>query len=256
MALSTAADYINQRVLRHACQLRPGYTAGVELQQDVLNEWAALIDEWNLDRNMPLTKPEHTYAVTTNGFNHNNRDYSIGPSGADFTGPRPVKILKANLVISTVTPASRMPLAILPFEDYGDIPVLQLPPTGITEALYYEATFPNGVLHFWPPIAYNSIEIWQNAALVAPATLATVVAGTFAPGYENAIIYSLADRCQYLCTKQMGERNPKIAGWALRARQQVRNANAGNPKAYTDFRGGVGGTAQYDPNLTYSGYPL
>lgn len=255
MALSTAADYINQRVLRHACQLRPGYTAGAELQQDVLNEWLALVDEWNAERRMPFTTPEYTYPVTGAGFKGNNRDYQIGPTAVDFIGPRPARILKANLIITTSTPNSRIPLAVLPFDDYGDIPVLTLPPTGITEALYYEATYPNGVIHCWPPIAYNSIEIWTQGALIAPATLATVVAGTFPPGYENCTIYTLAERCQFLCTKEMGKRNDKIAGWALKARQRVMSVNQRNPKAFTDFSGGRRGGSAYDPNLTTQGRP-
>jgi hypothetical protein len=255
MALSTAADYINQRVLRHARQLRPGYTAGAELQQDVLNEWTALVDEWNLDRFMPPTIPQYTYAVTSAGFNGNNRDYQIGPGAADFNGPRPVRILKANLIVTTSTVQSRIALAVLPFSDYGDISVLEFPPTGITEALYYEADFPIGILHFWPPIAYNSIELWTNGVLVAPAALTTVVAGTFPPGYENALIYTLAERIQYLCTKEMGPPNPKLAAWALKARQRIRNNNALNPKAFTDYQDGHNYGGNYDPNLTYQGYP-
>ena len=255
MALLTAADYINNRVLRHACQLRPGYTAGPELQQDVLNEWLALIDEWNAERRMPFTTPEFTFPVTTAGFKGNNRDYQIGPTGADFVTTRPVRILKMNLVFTTVTPNARVPIIVLPFDDYGDISVLTLPPQGVTLACYYEAAFPNGILHFWPPISYNSIEFWTQGALVAPATLASTVSGTFPPGYENATIYTLAERCQYLCTKEMGKRNEKIAGWALKARQRVINVNQRNPPAYTDFRDGGDQGGTYDPNLTYSGYP-
>jgi hypothetical protein len=257
VALSTAADFINNRILRHACQLRPGYTASPELQQNVLEEWEALIDEWNLDRNMPLTKPEYIYAITGAGYLGNNRDYKIGPTAGTtgFVGPRPVKILKANLLLTDVSPNVRIPLAVLPWEVYGAIPVLDLEATNYTQALYYEPTFPLGIIHFWQPINGQSLEIWQNGALVAPATLATVVAGTLAPGYENAIIYTLAERCQYLCTKEMGPRNPKIAAWALKARQRVKNSNTGNPKCRSDFQNGRNGTGAYDPNLTYTGQP-
>lgn len=257
MALVTAADYINNRVLRHAAQLRPGYTASPELQQNVLDEWAALIDEWNVDRNMPLTKPEFTYAITGAGYLGNYRDYEIGPTAAagNFIGPRPIKILKANLLLTTTNPHARYPLAVLPWSDYADISVLAIPPTGVTQSLFYEATFPKGIIHFWPPVNANSLEIWQNGALVAPATLAATVAGTFPPGYENATIYTLAERCQYLVTKEMGKQNPKIAAWALRARQRVRNANADSPMCRSDFQNDPDTRGAYDPNLTYTGYP-
>lgn len=234
--LSTAADYINGRILRHACQLRPGYTAGPELQQDVLQEWLALVDEWNLDRDLSLNKPEYTHAITGPGFNGNNRDYQIGPTAADWVQPRPVKLLKANLIFTTTVVNSRVPIDLLSWEDWGSISVLAVPASQVATTGYYEALFPNGVLHLWPPINANSVELWQNGALVAPATLATVVAGTFPPGYENAFVYTLAERCQYLCTKEMGKLNPKIAAWAYNARRKIRNANAGNPLAYGDYQ--------------------
>lgn len=234
-------------------QVRPGYTTSPELQADILNEWAALIDEFNLDRNMPLTKPEYTYAITGSGYNANNRDYKIGPAAPDFVGPRPVKVLKANLIFTSTNPPSRVPIKIIPWEEYGDISVLKVNATGVTTTLYYEATFPNGIIHVWPPLNANSLELWQNGALVAPSTLATVVAGTFAPGYENAIIYTLAERCAYLVTKEMGPKNPKIAAWALKARQRVRNANAGNPLAYTDFQNARPHAGTTSGNLTLIG---
>ena len=235
-------------------QLRPGYTAGAELQQDILNEWTAFVDELNLDRNMPLTKPEYTHAITGSGFNGNNRDYQVGPTAADWVQPRPVKILKANLIFTTTAVNSRVPITLLPWEDYGSISVLAVPASQVATTGYYEALFPNGVLHLWPPINANSIEIWQNGALVAPAALATVVAGTFPPGYENFIVYSVAHRAQHLATKEMGKRNPAIGAWALKARQRIRNANAGNPLAYTDYRNGTGTrSGTNDGNITLIG---
>lgn len=261
MANSTAADYINNRVLRHAVQLRPGYTASPELQQNILDEWQALYDEWDTERNMATNTPRQVFAVTGSGYNANNRDYKIGPNAgaSGFVTPlRPEKIVKINLLITTTNPNSRVPINLLSFDDYYDIPVLSVPATGITETCYYEpsaATFPDGVLHFWPPINANSIEIFPFGSLAAPATLAAVVAGTFAPGYENATIYSLAHRCQYLCTKQMGKLNPAIGAWALRARQKVKNINTGNPLVVCDFQNSHPGQGAYDPNLTYAGVP-
>jgi hypothetical protein len=258
MALSTAADYINNRILRHAAQLRPGYTASPELQQDVLSEWQALVDEWNTDRSMPVSVPDYTYAITGSGFAGNYRDYKIGPTApaGNFIGPRPEKILLANLLLMNVpTQPVRIPLRQLSYEEYYSIPALQFSPTNVTEAYYYEATFPNGVLHFWPPINGNSIELFTFGVLTAPAALDTVVAGTFPPGYENAVVYSLAHRCQFLCTKEMGKRNPVIGSWALRARQKVKNINAPNPTCLSDFQNNRNGVGAYDPNVTYVGEP-
>ncbi len=255
MPLSTAADYINGRILRHACQLRPGYTTSPELQQDVLNEWQALIDEWNTERVMPYTIPRYTYPIVGSGLNHNNLDYDIGPTAVWFNGPRPEKILKANLLLTTVSPNIRIPVKPVSFEEYYSISSLGISAVSITDVIYYESKFPNGIIHFWPPLNANSLELFTDGVLVAPAALATVVAGTLPPGYENAIVYTLAHRCQYLCTKEMGKRNPNIGAWALRARQKVRNINQPNPAALSDFKSGHRQEGTWDINVTLTGEP-
>jgi hypothetical protein len=252
MALVTAQDFVT-RTLRHCAQLRPGYVAGPELMADVLSEWNALWADWSLDRRMAPTVPATVYPLAGSGYLGNGRDYEIGPGAADFNGLRPIKILKANLLLD-VTPTSRLPLDVLPWRDYGDISVLTVPPTTVTTSVYYEPAFPIGILHFWPPItAGPKFEFWTDGVLVPPATLATTV--SFPPGYENATVFSLAEKCQYLVTKEMGKVNPKIAGWALHARQWIRNANASNPKCVTDFQShhgrGAGGTTS--GNLTLIG---
>jgi hypothetical protein len=251
--LSTAADYICGRVLRHMVQLRPGYTASPELQQDVLQEWLALVDELNAEPNSAPSIPQYTYPITGPGYAGNNRDYQLGPGAADFNGPRPAKILKASLLITTTTPNTRIPLTVAPWDEYAAISVLTMPATGIATTMYIEEAFPIAIVHFWPPINANSLQLWTFGVLVAPALLTTVVAGTFPPGYENFIVYSLAHRCQYLATKEMGRLNPNIGAWALRAKQRIKNLNATNPRAYSDFQtpGAARGTTS--GNLTLIG---
>ncbi len=234
-------------------QLRPGYTASPELQGDILNEWAALVDELNAEPNMAVSIPQYTYPITGAGFNGNHRDYQLGPTAADFVGPRPTKILKASLLITTTNPNSRIPLAVLPWRDEASITVLTVPATGITTSVYIEETFPNAILHFWPPVNANSIQLWTFGVLFAPPTLATVVAGTFPPGYENYVIYTLAHRCQFLATREMGPRNPAIGAWALKAKQRVRNLNTSNPLCRSDFQNGSSRAGMNDGNLTLIG---
>lgn len=252
MALTTAQDFIT-RVLRHCAQLRPGYVAGPELMTDVLNEWNALWSDWSLDRRLAPTVPGRVLPIVGPGYLGNGRDYQIGPGAADFNVPRPIKILKANLLLA-VTPTSRLPLAVLPWRDYGDITVLTVPATQTTTAVYYEPSFPIGVLHFWPPVtAGPSFEYWTDGVLAPPTALNSTVA--FPPGYENATVFSLAEKCQYLVTKQMGDLNPKIPGWALAARQRIINSNASNPKCATDFQmtRGRGAGGMTSGNLTLIG---
>jgi hypothetical protein len=251
--LSTAADYINGRVLRHMAQLRPGWTASPELQQDILQEWLALVDELNAESDMAVSIPQYTYPITGPGYLGNNRDYKLGPGAPDFNGPRPSTILKAALLITTTTPNTRIPIRVMPWDEYADIPVLTIPATGIATELYIEETFPVAILHFSPPINANSLQIWTSGVMVAPAVLATVVAGTFPPGYENYFVYTLAHRCQYLATKEMGPRNPLIGAWALRAKQRLQNINRTNPECRSDFQTGHSRAGTTSGNLTLIG---
>jgi hypothetical protein len=252
--LVTAADYINGRVLRHMRQLRPGWTASPELQQDILQEWQAFIDDTLTQPDLAPSVPMYTYPITGPGYLGNNRDYQIGPGAADFNGPRPTKLRKASLLITTTAINSRIPVNIRSWSEYASISVLTIPATQIATDLYVEETWPIAVLHFWPPINANSIILWPEGALVAPAELTTTVAGTFPPGYENFIIYGVAVRSSHLGTHEMGPPNPRLPAMALRAKQLVRNANATNPPAPSDFQTPpVSGRGVTSGNLTLIG---
>ncbi len=359
----TAQDVV-YRSLRHCVAQRPGYQNSPELMGDCLEEWRVLWDSWNLDpRYMPRV-PQTIYPFPVNGgYLHTFRDFQIGPGAADFNGPRPVKILKANLLYNS-NPATRIPLAIRNWRDYGSISVLTVPATQVTTELYYEPAFPLGIIHCWPPVtAGPRLEFWAGDQLVAPASLATVIGapgtngvpqydrtlllyslaagnriapdlvaqGTgnaatiravlsvaiasdltvrinldgapfatmtipqatgvgvalaqpfaspaplitagqvlsfdvlagdgstnpnglvsftlewgpayggvgettnFPPGVEEATVFSLAEKVQYLCPKEIRRPNPKLAAWALKARQYVRNLNALNPRGQSDY---------------------
>jgi hypothetical protein len=254
--LVTAADVV-YRVLRKCAQLRPGWVSSPELASDVLDEWSTLVSDWNAEPDMTVSVPQFTYAIPPGGgYLANHKDFKIGPAGADITGPRPEKLLKANLLLAGPTLA-RYPLQILPWREYGDIPVLAIPPTSVTTAVYYQPDYPVGILHFWPPVSGGpSIEFWTYGVLAAPATLATTVVGLFPPGYESAVILNLAARCQYLVTKELGKIDPKIPALALRAKQRIQNVNRSNPTCRSDFQTERGGGGAYDPTVIYTGYPL
>jgi len=254
----TAQDVI-YRVLRHCAQIRPGYIASPELLNDCLLEWTALWDSWELDGNMSPAPVRAVYAFPANGgYLGTFRDFEIGPGAPDFNGALPVSIKKANLLLAT-TPTSRLPLAIRNWEQYGSIAVLTLPATGVTTELYYEPASPMGIpsaafgiIHVWPPVSHGpSLEFWNDGSLSSPVTLNTIV--SFAHGYENATVFSLAEKVQYLCPKEIRRPNPKLAAWALKSRQSIRNANQSNPKARSDFQTGRRGGGSTSGNLTLIG---
>lgn len=70
--------------------------------------------------------------------------YTIGPTGADITNPRPLKVVYAFLRNTLVTPNIDIPMTIMAKTDY-----LMLGgkfSTGVTNTVFYDPLTPNGVL--------------------------------------------------------------------------------------------------------------
>ena len=77
-------------------------------------------------------------------YTANKTTYTIGPSGADITNPRPLKLVYAYLRNNQVTPAIDIPMTLLGKTDY-----LMLGGkfnTGVTNTVFYDPLIPNGVL--------------------------------------------------------------------------------------------------------------
>jgi hypothetical protein len=242
----TAQSYIIS-ALRKCGQMRPGYIPQPELLAEGLQEWTMMVDGFNARRTMNYTIPDYIYPITGAGTaalasgQVLGMGYSIGPSGADFIGPRPEEIVKANLWTSTISPTQpvRIPLTRLSAEEWATIPLLQLTPITITTSYYYEPRYPNGVIWLWPPINANSLEIFTWGVLTPPATLATVFAAP--PGYAEVVMWELAKRLWSMCTKDMMPHRASlqwICGQAEIAKNAVRSVNAPHPRIVNDFDGG------------------
>ena len=160
----------------------------------------------------------------------------------DFVGPRPEAIIRCNLLYTTTSPNSRIPLAPIGVEEWASISTLQLTPINVTTVFYYDPQFPQGVLNCWPPLNGNSLEIFTWGFLTPPSQLTDTY---FAPpGYQDLIVYRLAQRMYHLCTKWEGIRPVDfqyLCGQAAIAAARVKAANAPSPRLRNDFAGGRGG---------------
>lgn len=249
--------------LRKCGQLRAGAGANSDLMNDGLLELQAICDSWAADRTMNPTIPNYIYPITGPGSaaiesgQVLGMGYTIGPTGADFTGPRPTAIVRANLLLtsSSAMPV-RVPLTPLCAEEWAAIDVLQLPPTNIASAIYYEPTFPNGICWLWPPVNGNSLELFTWGFSIAPVQLDQ--AFNFAPGYQDAFVYELAARIWGLCDKSMMiNKTPRevLTGQASRAKMLVRRINSAQKTMGSDFHSGSGGLGNFDRLVTYTGEP-
>jgi hypothetical protein len=257
MALTTAQNYIYQ-ALRKCGQLRPGYTASPELLADALSEWQMLFDSWAAERTMGFSIPTYVYPVTGPGSQSGGNGYQLGPTAADWVGPRPESIVRANLKMTSVGPQPvYLPIRMLSAEDWASLAIRQIPGINVTNLAYWDPQFPNGVFNVFPPLTGNAIELFCWQGFAAPATLATAYSAP--AGYMDAVILSLADRLLPMCTKDVVIRpvNPiKLAGMAHAAREKVRLVNRPIPTLKSDFRGGSKPSGYYDPNVSWTGEPM
>jgi hypothetical protein len=116
----------------------------------------------------------------------NQQDYSIGPSGGDFTATRPVGIEGAFVTYNSLD----FPLKLLNQQEWNAI-ALKSFAAPIPNSLYYVAEYPNGKLHIWPkPSAAIPLTLSVNMQFTALSTGASSIA--YPPGYSKALRYCLA----------------------------------------------------------------
>jgi hypothetical protein len=152
----------------------------------------------------------------------------------DFPIPstRPVKIVNANILLNYGTGSGlvRVPMRIVDADWWANQRVPQIETTLPTH-LYYQPSFPNGQLYFWPvpQIAYPAeLETWTNLAGLA-------LTDTFVmpPGYEDAVTYSLAES---MCPAFGRPIDATLANLAMKARALIQGLNSDAPLITTaDF---------------------
>lgn len=153
-----------------------------DLGLDRLNR---ILDNWNAERQTVYGDVFTAYTLTPNLTPH-----TIGPSGTFVVAQRPVAIDGASLILTTSTPDVYQPI-VLRDRDWWNAQAVP----GLTSAfptdLFYDPSWPNGTLHFWPvPTVAYGVELVTRVVLAA-LTLATTF--TLPPGYHDAAALTLAE---------------------------------------------------------------
>src|SRR3954470_16824840 len=152
----TAQDIIN---IAH-WQIRvlgPGETLSAAQNADLLKVLNALIGRWNADPSLQLALNGYAYSLQPK-----KAIYTIGPTTADWVGPRPIRIDAANLLLPQGGVNSRVPIRVeTQLERFAANPsnLEAAYPSEVAYYPFFDANG-NGTLAFWPvPNIANTVEL-------------------------------------------------------------------------------------------------
>jgi hypothetical protein len=229
----TVLDLISDALIETGIQ-SPGDTIDSDTAQWAFRKVNYLLDTWATKKNYVYAQNLAIYTLVPNLSPH-----LIGPApGATFVVPqRPVKIVRATVILNnTPQPFVSIPLTLRDEEWWMGNTIQQLTSSQPTD-LYYNPTFPNGSLFYWPipTTAYQTqLETWsllsQFASITDPIGGPNTTIGTIPPGYRNALMLSLAE--SLLSGAQLAA-NPELKLQAAAARAGVFGLNNTPPRMNT-----------------------
>ncbi len=211
----------------------PGRTASTSELADAFDALNRLLGSWTIQDELIYTIQAARYNLSPS-----KPSYTIGPTGADFTAPRPVRITQATLVL--LGPSElHLPLNLLTDAQWAHRRLREIP-TSVPTDLYNDCAYPNSRLYLWGyPTMANDLELFTWQALSSFPSQAAAV--SLPPGYANAICYNLA----VALSDQFGTvLRPNVLVTARRTSAWVKANNAPSPAVPSaDFgtRGGQGG---------------
>jgi len=191
----------------------------------ILGVLNGLVDDWNADREAVYANVFTTYSTVAA-----QTPTTIGPTGTFVTAQRPVTIDGAALIL---TGGIRVPITVGRDAAWWfdrSVPALA---AGIPTDLYYDATWPNGSLYFYPvPNAIVAIELMTRLVL---ASMALATTFTLPPGYLNAVTLTVAEAIAAPLGITLAS---KLEQRAAQARERIgRNNRQPTPKLRTRDRG-------------------
>lgn len=182
-----------------------------------LAELNAMMGTWAQERGtIPVVAREIFDLVANQGGPSN--PYTIG-DGGDFDTDRPPNqgsLRGASLLLTTSAPAVEVPLAVLNDDQWQSIQVKDLSNTQPT-TVYYNATYAGnlGTINLWPvpTTAVNDLVLYLEKQISGFASqLATY---DFPPGYEQALVYNLADLLQTAYGRELSAAALRVAQRSL-----------------------------------------
>jgi len=220
MAISTTKDLIKS-ALKLIGALDPHEEPTAEEASDGLDVLNEMIATWNIER---LT----IYTITRSQQNivAGKQTYTIGTGGI-FNIARPDRIEHASIITSNGS--LELMINIKTVTQWQEIPTKGTTST-LPNRLYYEPTFPLGIINLWP-VPQESIPIilhlWQRHTRFVDLTTSL----SFPDGYIRALRYNLAIELE----PEYGmEASQRVQDLALESKGRIKSINIGPLDAQID----------------------
>jgi hypothetical protein len=208
--VATAGDMI-KRAMRLSGNLGVGESLDASEGEDGLTALNAMLDSWANDKLFV-----HVLTLDDITLIPNTAAYTVGPTGGTVTA-RPVNIDSATYALID---GISYPLAILTTAEYGQI-TLKTTTSPIPEGVWYNPTYPDATITIYPvPSATGTLKLWSVKQMQSFASLTATL--TLPPGYEDAIVFSLAE---VFGLEFLTEPSPTLMRKASAARSRIRRTN-------------------------------
>jgi len=201
-----------------------------------------LVDAWQAQQ-----KYVFSYAFTTYTLTAALSPHLIGPDPAATPAfytpgvPRPVRLESAALLLNNSSNTGVVDLPInIRDRDWWAAQQVKGIQTNVPTDVYYDPTFPNGSLYFWPvPNSQQPVRLqwWQTVASFAAIT--DPIGGPGGPGtlpqaYRAALMLTLAEQ---LLPSSKREAHPELIRAAVLARAALFGNNVKSPRMSTQDSG-------------------
>lgn len=194
--------------------LAPTQTPSAVEIQSGLRKFNRFLDSMSTEKLIVPTKAREEFSLVSG-----TQSYTIGPSGTFNTG-RPLAIEVAKIEDQTITPTPEYPLDLIDLNQWANIVQKDID-ASIPTKLYYEETYPLGILHFWPkPQGSLKAALYMWKALTQIANADTTIA--FPQGYEYAFLYNFA---LALCSEYGKEPSATLLSLAIESKANIKSLN-------------------------------
>lgn len=177
----TALDMI-KRAMRLLGVASISEQIAAEEAADGLNALNAMIDSWANERLMTYTPSLDSIPLVPG-----TASYTIGPNGS-FVTTRPESIDESSYLLYD---GISYPLKVATLAQYN-AETLKTLQSNLPYLLLYTPDFPDGKITLFPvPTAAMTLQLWSWKRLTGFQNL--IIENALPPGYENAIVYNLAE---------------------------------------------------------------